>query len=222
MTSLGGMPHDPPPGDLGQRLATWLQGLGLASQLAGAGLPTFERDDLGRAVWTDPATGDVMTADQLQALDALLRSEGDDPAFAVPVSLVGAARESRLRAELLTSPCLTYATLAERRGTSLDATRFVVHKTASDNRLLIVNHEGTVLVPAFQLTAAGEPRPDLAPVLSPLLAGGMDPWKAWIWLTQPAGLLGGLVPEQAAADPETADLVAHAAVRLAERVVGSS
>ena len=42
------------------------------------------------------------------------------------------------------------------------------------------------------------------------------------WLTQPAGLLAGLVPEQAAAEPDTTGLVAHAAVRLAERVAGTS
>ncbi len=216
------MPQEPHPHDVGERLATWLDDLGLASHLAEAGLPVFERDALGRAVWTDPATGEVMTADQLQALDALLRAEGDDAAYAMPVSLVQAARQARLRADLLTTPCLTYSTLAQRRGTSVEAARFVVHKTASLNRLLVITHEGNVLVPAFQVTSDGEPRPDLVPVLQPLLAAGMDPWKAWIWLTQPAGLLGGLVPEQAAGDPETADLVAHAAVRLAERVVGSS
>ena len=74
------------------------------------------------------------------------------------------------------------------------------------------------MVPAFQLTAEGEPRPDLAPVLEPLLTAGMDPWRAWIWLTQPAGLLGGLVPERAVTDPADAGLVAHAARRLADRV----
>ena len=46
----------------------------------------------------------------------------------------------------------------------------------------------------------------------------MDPWRAWAWLTEPAALLGGLVPEQAAADPDDADLARHAAVRLAEKV----
>ena len=73
-------------------------------------------------------------------------------------------------------------------------------------------------MPAFQLTEAGEPRPDLLPVLEPLLAARMDPWRAWAWLTQPAALLGGQVPERAAADPAEADVVRRAAVRLAERV----
>jgi hypothetical protein len=211
-------PQEGPATGLGERIAAWLESLDLAPHLAEAGLPTFERDQQGRAVWTDPATGDPMTSDQLEALDLLLHAEGDDPAYAVPVSLVQVARQARLRSELLASPWFSYETLAELRGTSVDAARFVIHKTASLHGLLVVNHEGRVLVPAFQITPDGEPRPDLAPVLRPLLAAGMDPWKAWIWLTQPAALLGGLVPGHAAADPETADLAAHAAVRLAERV----
>lgn len=205
--------------DLGEQIATWLEGLDLASHLAAAGLPTFSRDEQGTAVWTDPATGDPMNAEQLAALDKLLRSYGDDPALAVPIPLVQAAREARLRKELLASAWFDYESLAAVRGTSVDAARFVVHKSASLHTLLVVDHEARAIVPAFQLTPAGEPRADLAPVLKPLLAAGMDPWKAWIWLTQPAGLLGGLVPEQAAADPETADLASRAAVRLAERMV---
>jgi len=222
MTSTGGTPQDEPATSLGERIAAWLESLDLAPHLAEAGLPTFERDEQGRAVWTDPATGDPMTSEQLEALDLLLHAEGDDPAYAVPVSLVQVARQARLRSELLAGPWFDYETLAELRGTSVDAARFVIHKTASLHGLLVVNHEGRVLVPAFQITPQGEPRPDLAPVLQPLLAAGMDPWKAWIWLTQPAALLGGLVPERAADDPETADLAAHAAVRLAERVAGPS
>lgn len=224
MTSTDGAPQEPRDGagEVGERIASWLEGLGLADHLAEAGLPTFARDRHGVAVWTDAATGEPMTDEQLESLEALLHAEGEDPAYAVPVSLVQVARQARLREDLLAGPWFTYETLAALRGTSLDATRFMIHKTASLHRLLVVDHQGTVLVPGFQLTAEGEPRPELTPVLQPLLAAGMDPWKAWIWLTQPAGLLGGLVPEQAAADLETADLVPHAAVRLAERVASSS
>ena len=41
------------------------------------------------------------------------------------------------------------------------------------------------------------------------------PWRGWGWVTQPAALLGGQVPAEAAADPETAQVAAHAARRLA-------
>ncbi len=56
---------------------------------------------------------------------------------------------------------------------------------------------------------------EIAPLLEPLLAAGTDPWRVWGWLTQPAALLGGQVPAEAAADPETAQVAAHAARRLA-------
>ena len=207
--------------DLGQRLADWLDGLGLAEHLAAAGLPTFTRDDHGSATWADPATGEAMSTEQLEALDAMLRSEGDDPAHALPLQLIQVARQARLRAELVTTATFDYESLAALRRTSVDATRFMIHKSASLHRLLVIGDHRDVIVPAFQLTPAGDPRPDLEPVLMPLLAAGMDPWKAWIWLTQPAALLGGLVPEQAAADPDDAELVATAAVRLAERVASS-
>lgn len=207
--------------DLGDSLAAWLEGLDLAGHLTAAGLPSFTRDGDGRAVWTDPATDEAMSPEQLEALDAMLRSTGDDPAHAVPLQLIQVARQARLRGALLATSTFDYESLAAVRGASLDATRFMIHKTATLHRLLVISDHGRVVVPAFQLTTDGEPRPDLEPVLMPLLAAGMDPWKAWIWLTQPAALLGGLVPEQAAADPEHADLVATAAVRLAERVVAS-
>ena len=217
MTSEDGGQDDARVDELGERLASWLEGLDLGAHLAAAGLPTFERDAQGRAVWTEPGTEGPLTLDRLEELDRLLHSEGSDPRYAVPVPLVLIARQARLRGELLATPWFTYETLAELRGASLEATRFAVHKAGQTHRLLVVAADERTLVPAFQLTAEGEPRPDLAAVLEPLLAAGMDPWRAWAWLTQPAGLLGGLVPERAAADPATADLVAHAAVRLAER-----
>lgn len=194
----------------GDRLATWLEGLGLENHLAGAGLPTFTRDGDGRAVWTDP--------ERIDELDRLLHSEGSEPEHAVPVGLVLIARQARLRAALLETRWFTYETLAEVRGASVDATRYAVHKAEQTHRLVVVVVEGRTVVPAFQLTIEGEIRPDIAPLLEPLLAAGMDPWRAWAWLTQPAALTFGRAPEEAVTDPELADLVLHAAVRLAERV----
>lgn len=205
------------PRDAGERLAAWLEQLHLDAHLAEAGLPTFARAADGEVVWTDPRTGARLDDDQLAQLEALLRSEGDEPQHAVPVPLVQLARRARVRAALLASPCHTYASLAQVRGASTDATRFAVHKAAAAHRLLVVAADARTLVPAFQLTADGEVRPELLPALEPLLAR-LDPWRAWAWLTQPAALLGGLVPEEAAAQEEHRDLVLHAAVRLAERV----
>jgi hypothetical protein len=202
----------------GDRLASWLDDLGLGPHLAAAGLPTYVRGPEGRASWTDPRTGRPLDADQLEQLDRLLHREGTEPEHAVPVPLLLIARQARVREELLAGSWLTYEALAERRGATVNATRFAVHKAQEAHRLLVVSAETGAIVPDFQLTDAGELRPDLEPVLLPLLAAGMDPWRAWAWLTQPAGLLGGLVPERQAADPAEAEVVRHAALRLAERV----
>ncbi len=204
--------------DVGERLATWLEELGLVAHLAAAGLPTLQRDPSGRAVWTDPKTGDELDADQLSQLDGLLHHEGSDPTHAVPVPLLLIARQARLREALLTTPWFTYETLAERRGTPVNTTRFAVHKAADTHRLLVLTTEAGVIVPGFQLGDDGHVRAELAPVVETLLTAGMDPWRAWAWLTQPAGLLAGMVPEQAVRDREEAPIVLHAALRLGERV----
>lgn len=192
------------------RLATWLEELGLADQLAEAGLPTFTHDAEGRAVWSEP--------ERVAELESALRSQGEEPEHAVPVALVVLRRQARLRAELLATLTHTYETLAELRGASVDATRYAVHKAAQQHLLLVVPVDERVVVPAFQLTSSGDLRPDLAPVLEPLLAAGMDPWRAWAWLTQPAALTLGHAPERAAADPALADLVVRAAHALADRL----
>ena len=80
-----------------------------------------------------------------------------------------------------------------------------------------MQHGAETLVPSFQLDAGGQVREELLTVLEPLLAAGIDPWRAWIWLTSPAALLGGAVPHEAARDPEELPLVQRAAVALAER-----
>lgn len=216
----GGMTPDQGPDalDVGERLAAWLEGLGLVDHLGAAGLPRLERDSGGRAVWSDPRTGETLTPAQLDDLDRMLRKQGTEPEHAVPLPLVQIARRTRLRAELLDTAWFTYATLAERRGASLEATRFAVHKAGGEHRLLVVTTDDGVVVPAFQLDSSGQVRSDLIAILEPLLAAGMDPWRVWTWLTQPAALLGGLVPEQAAANQEDRDMVLNAAIRLAERV----
>jgi hypothetical protein len=205
------------PGDLAGSLAAWLEGLGLADQLARAGLPTYERDDDGRVRWTEPGTGEALSAERLAELDRLLRSEGDDPAHAVPIALVQLRRESRVRAALLDGGWVDYAEVGRRRGVSENAARFALHKAAERRSVLLVQHEGRTLVPTFQLDEDGQVRTELLTVLEPLLASGADPWRTWAWLTTPAALLGGAVPHEAARDPEELPIVQHAAIRLAER-----
>lgn len=199
-------------------LASWLEGLGLAGHLADAGLPHYQRDADGTPRWRDPATGKAMSTDQLRALEAMLRNQGDEPEHGVPLKLLQVARQAKVRELLTVTPTHTYESLAELRGDSVNAARFFVHKGSDENRVLLVRLEEKVLIPAFQFDAAGAPRDDLAEVVTPLLAAGMDPWQVWGWLTQPAALLGGAIPAEAAADPEEAAIVQHAARRLAENI----
>ena len=199
-------------------MADWLDDLGLLDALEDAGLPKVVRGADGRAYWQARATGEPLSDAEVEALEAQLRQQGDNPEHAVPLALVLLTRRARLRRELLRTPTHDYASLAELRGASVNATRFQVVKAAGAHELLVVVSGADTLVPAFQLDAAGQVREELRPVLRALLGAGMDPWNVWAWLTQPAALLGGDVPEQLAADPEEAALVAHAAKRLADRV----
>ncbi|MCF6376301.1 hypothetical protein L2K70_01645 [Nocardioides KLBMP 9356] len=201
---------------LGDRLALWLEQLALADQLAAAGLPTFDRDDAGRAHWHD-TSGEPLSDERLSELETLLRSVGDDPTHAVPVELVRLRRESALRATLLAGGWVDYAEVGRRRGVSENAARFALHKAAERRAVLLLQHDGGTLVPAFQLDDEGQVREELLTVLEPLLAAKVDPWRVWTWLTSPAALLGGAVPHEAARDPEELPLVQRAAVALAER-----
>ena len=204
----------------GERLALWLERLGLADQLAAARLPTFERDGAGLAHWRDHATGEPVSEERLVELDGVLRSVGDDPAHAVPVELVRLRREGRVRAALLEGGWVDYAEVGRLRGISENAARFALHKAAERRAVLLVQHDGSTLVPSFQLDPKGQVRDELLTVLEPLLAAAIDPWRAWIWLTTPAALLGGAVPHEAAGDPDELPLVQRAAVALAERARG--
>lgn len=203
--------------DLAERLAAWLEGLGLADQLAAAGLPSYERDAQGVARWLDPATRAPVGPDRLAELDRQLRAVGDDPEHAVPVALVRLRREGRVRAALLDGGWADYAAVGRMRGVSENAARFALHKAAERRSVLLVQHDGATLVPTFQLDTDGQVRGELLTVLETLLAAGLDSWRAWIWLTTPAGLLGGAVPHEAARDPEELPVVQRAAVALAER-----
>ena len=206
---------------LARELADRLEQLGLADQLVAAGLPSYVRDDTGAAHWTDPGTGQPLTRRQLVELDGLLRSQGEDPRHAVPLELVQLSRQAHVRRILLESDWHTYATLAEARGAEERETRLECVRAAAAHELLLVSNGQVRMMPTFQLDDDLRPRGDLAPLLRPLLAAGMEPWRTWAWLTQPAALLGGEIPARAAADPELHGMAVTAAVRLAEQVARS-
>lgn len=224
MSSCSPARVDPPEGPhddgLGERLATWLEDLGLADQLAAAGLPTYDRAH-GEVRWREPGTVEPLPPDRLVELDRQLRSQGDDPAHGIPVALVRLRREAHVRAELLDGGWLDYAGVAALREVSENAARFALHKASDRRSVLLVQQEGATLVPSFQLDGTGQVREELLTILETLLAASVDPWRAWIWLTTPAALLGGDVPHEVAREPDELPVVQRAAVALGERARAS-
>lgn len=189
------------------------EGFGLTAEQARIALEFF-RSEWGELV------GETSQEMRRHLMARLLQSGSD---IVEPASLAQARRQASLKASLLESSVYTYETLSEVRGDpSVNATQTAVSRARQRGRVFTVTYEGRTLLPAFQFEADGSPRADLAPLLEPLLAAQLGAWQLWTWLTRPAALLGGLVPEQAAADPETADRAARAAQRLAARVPSAS
>lgn len=110
------------------------------------------------------------------------------------------------RARLLARGALTLTELAARRGEQdVGPTGSWVAARLLERALIALDpRDGTIRVAAFQVTAAGDPRPELRPLLEELL-GRVDGWTAWAWLTSSSDLIDGDVPEQVAVtDPARA------------------
>ena len=142
--------------DRGERLAAWLEELGLAGQLEAAGLPTYVRRADGSVTWTEPGSDAPVSCERLEQLDALLHAEGDDPSHAVPVGLVALRRQARVRAALLDGGWLSYAGVGERRGVSENAARFAVHRAHERDEIVhrpiqLGRRELRVLIPPLEL-----------------------------------------------------------------------
>jgi hypothetical protein len=154
-----------------------------------------------------------LSPEQRAAVTTLLAAvAGTDPGR---VSATG--RRGRLRASgeqarpleaqrrrLMTTGWLTLTELAARRSEAdVAATGGWVAAQRLDRALIALEApNGTIGVPAFQVTDDGQPRRELRPLLEVLLGAGIGGWAAWTWLTSPTGLLSGGVPERlAVADP---------------------
>lgn len=100
-----------------------------------------------------------------------------------------------MQARLIESGALGLEALRSRRGDSkIAATEAWARSQGS--AVLVVAHAGAFVYPAFQFTGAGDLRPELSPHLGILQEAGLSPWMAWAWLTEPATLLSGDIPEQ--------------------------
>jgi hypothetical protein len=111
------------------------------------------------------------------------------------------------RAALLATEWLTLTQLAARRGDlKVGPTgAWVADQLRARALIAVAADDRSIVVPAFQVTAAGDPRPELLPLLEALSGAGLDGWARWAWLITPADELDGAVPERiASADPDRA------------------
>jgi hypothetical protein len=154
--------------------------------------------------------------DQVTAL--ALRAEFAPPTPSLE-ELMDELEQSRDPWEVLRSAgWLSLTELAARRGEpDVGAIGAWAYARRREGALIVLEapDREALVVPAFQLTATGDPRPELQPLLQVLFdAPGVDGWTMWAWLTSPSSHLGGGSPEQlAVTDPGRA---LAAAVRFAE------
>ncbi|KQP83543.1 hypothetical protein ASF35_00665 [Aeromicrobium sp. Leaf291] len=99
------------------------------------------------------------------------------------------------QARLLESGALDLEALRSRRDDSSIATTAAWARSQGSAVLVLVDAGGPVY-PAFQFTDTGDLRPELSPHVALLRDAGLSPWMTWAWLTEPAALLSGHIPEQ--------------------------
>jgi len=100
-----------------------------------------------------------------------------------------------LQARLLESAVLDLEALrSQRRDPNTAATADWAR--AQGSAALVLADAGGPVYPTFQFTDTGDLRPELAPHVAVLQDAGLSPWKIWEWLTEPAALLSGDIPEQ--------------------------
>lgn len=119
-------------------------------------------------------------------------------------------RSVALNEELLGMGYETHESLAQFRHVPPSSVRTWVSRLRKNNELFTVKLNGKTLIPAVQLTSAGELRPEMVDLVRPLSEAGLDSWSLWAWLCKPAGLLSDNVPaELAQTDPRRAQKAAE-------------
>lgn len=140
----------------------------------------------------------VQAASAAEVRDSLVRTlMGKSVSLVPPASLAQAQRLAAHRNALLATPAYTHESLRQVRGDAKESsTRTWLSRRRDARELFTVSHSGRTIIPAFQFDAAGEPRPELQPVLATLIDAHVQSWALWTWLTAPTSLLSGEVPEQ--------------------------
>ncbi|WP_091322477.1 hypothetical protein [Geodermatophilus ruber] len=103
---------------------------------------------------------------------------------------MGAAAEGADPDPLIDLSQIDFDGLARRFGDRKRAETDRLAQQLGDRSLFVIRHGRDQLVPAVLLTEAGEPRPELRPLLEVLLdADGLGGWSIWTWLTAHSSLL---------------------------------
>lgn len=102
------------------------------------------------------------------------------------------------RADLLASgTAVTIDMLAQAQRKEPATARQWVSRRRTSGAMITVLHDGTVLLPTFQLTDAFDADLAAAEIVQRLTARGMDGWAVWDWIEAPNTWLGGRTPKDA-------------------------
>lgn len=117
-----------------------------------------------------------------------------------------ATRVNRNRARLLKSrTAVTVAQISSATGRSHEAVRRWLNRLEADGSIVAVRHDGSLLVPTFQLTDAFELDEGAAAIVGQLVEFGMGPWAVWDWAHAHNGWIDD-APAAALADSRVADV----------------
>ncbi len=87
--------------------------------------------------------------------------------------------------------CYTSAEVAEVVGSRATNRAASAHRLLRRGEIFQVRYGSDTLVPAFQFSPHGEPKPAVAEALGPLRAAGLDGWELAFWFVTPNGWIEG-------------------------------
>lgn len=160
-------------------------------------IPGLSQDKLRTAITLLEAAETIQAEEAAKSRGEILRLmivSGMDP---VPqTTLLQAMRLARHRERLLASEAFTTDALRKIRGDSSgEATRTWISRKRREGVIFTVEHEGRVLIPAFELAPDGTPHPGLRPALKILVHAGLGGWELWTWFTEHTPWLSGRAPK---------------------------
>ncbi len=125
-----------------------------------------DRRELEEALTLQPVVHELQAAGTAATRDDIVRAlMRHRVALTPPASVAAAQRLAAHRDSLLATDVFTHASLAALRGDrQVSSTRTWVTRRRKDRALFTVSHDGATILPAFQFTENGRPRPELQPL----------------------------------------------------------